>query len=72
MDKKSKLTVIKGEGGRGVKGWTGGLGLAYAHCGIWNDCPNGDLLYTTGYSTQYSVIIYMGKESEGEWMWVFV
>ena len=22
-----------------VGGWIGGLGLAYAHCGIWNDWP---------------------------------
>ena len=21
------------------EGWTGGLGLAYVHCGIWNDWP---------------------------------
>ena len=27
---------------------------------------NGDLLYNTGNSTQYSVIIYVGKESERE------
>ena len=29
---------------------------------------NGDLLYSTENSIQYSVIIYMGKESEREWM----
>ena len=31
-----------------------------------------DLLYSTGNSTPYSVIIYMGKESENEWMCVHV
>ena len=29
---------------------------------------NGDLLYSTENSTQYSVINYVGKESEREWM----
>ena len=27
------------EASRGGEGWTGGLGLAYAHWGIWNDQP---------------------------------
>ena len=31
-----------------------------------------DLLYSTGNSIQYSVIIYMGKESEKEWMCVYI
>ena len=29
---------------------------------------NGDILYRAGNSTQYSVITYMGKEYEREWM----
>ena len=33
---------------------------------------NGDLLYSTGNSTQYSLIIYVGKVSEKEWMCVHV
>ena len=33
---------------------------------------NGELLYSTGNSTKYSVIIYIGKESEKEWMCVRV
>ena len=33
---------------------------------------NKDLLYSTGNSTQYSVMTYMGKESKKEWMYVFV
>ena len=31
-----------------------------------------DLLYSTGNSTQYSVITDMGKESEKEWIYVYV
>ena len=46
-----------------AKGWTGGLGLTNAHRGIWNDR---DLLDSTENSTKYSVIIYVGKESERE------
>ena len=30
----------------------------------------GPAIYSTGNSTQYSVITYMGKESEREWMCV--
>ena len=37
------------------------LGLTYIHYII-----NKDLLYSTGHSTQYFVIIYIGKESEKE------
>ena len=33
---------------------------------------NKDLLYSTGNSTQYTVITYMGKESEKEWKYVYV
>ena len=33
---------------------------------------NGELLYSTGNSTKYSAIIYIGKESEKEWMCVYV
>ena len=29
---------------------------------------SGDLLYSMENSTQYSIIIYLGKESEREWM----
>ena len=31
-----------------------------------------DLLYSTWNSTQYSVIAYMGKESETEWICIYV
>ena len=33
---------------------------------------NKDLLYRTGESTQYSVVTYMGKESEKEWIYVYI
>ena len=33
---------------------------------------NKDLLYSTGNSTQYSVMTYMGIESEKEWIYVYV
>ena len=32
---------------------------------------NKDLLYSTENSTQYSVIVYMGKESKKEWIYVY-
>ena len=38
----------------------------YVMTGQW------DLLYNTENSTQYSAIIYVGKESEREWMCVYV
>ena len=33
---------------------------------------NKDLLYSTGNSTQYSVMIYTGKESKKEGIYVYV
>ena len=33
---------------------------------------NKDLLYSTGNSTQYSVMAYMRKESKKEWIYVYV
>ena len=33
---------------------------------------NKNLLYSTGNSTQYSVMAYMGKESKKEWIYVYV
>lgn len=53
------------------EGWTGGLILAYAHGGTWNDWPTGTCCIT-GNPTQYSAIIYMGKESEKEWKYAYV
>jgi len=39
-DFENKLMVSKGEK-VGARGWTGGLGLTYAHCDIRNDWPMG-------------------------------
>ena len=36
---KMNLWLPKGMGGR--EGWNKGLGLAYAHCSIWNDWQTG-------------------------------
>ena len=33
---------------------------------------NKDLLYSTGDFTQYSVIIYKGKEFEKEWICIYI
>ena len=33
---------------------------------------NKGLLYSTGNSTQYSVMTYMGKDSKKEWIYVYV
>ena len=33
---------------------------------------NKDLLYSTGNSTQYSVMTCMGKESKKEWIYVYI
>ena len=33
---------------------------------------NKDLLYSTGNATQYSIVAYVGKESEEGWIYVYV
>ena len=47
-------------------GQTGGLGLAYAP-EAYGKADQLGLLYSTGNSTQYSVIIHVGQEPEREW-----
>ena len=51
-----------------------GLGFGMGICTLWSvEClANRDLPYSTGDSTQYSVIIYVGKESEKEWICIQV
>ena len=57
--------------GWGMAG-TGDLKLAHAHC-ILNAWPMGTCSTTQRtLRNRYSVIIYMGKESEKEWMCVYV
>ena len=55
-------------GGVGEMDWGFGIGI----CPLWymEWLVNGDLLYSPENPTQYSVIIYMGKESEKEWLCV--
>ena len=44
-----KPMVTKGDRlGEGEEEWTGGLGLAYAHHGIWNDWPTGTCCIAQG------------------------
>ena len=38
----------------------------------WTTTTNKHLLYSTGNSTQCSVMTYMGKESKDEWIYVYV
>ena len=54
-----------------TKGWLGrdGLGVWDWHRHTVAYMANGDLLYSTGSSVQYSVV-YVGKESEKEWICV--
>ena len=64
---ENTLMVTKRDRWWGGKKWIGGLELAYAYCDIWNGWPAGTCcMYGTGNSTQYSVIIYLGKEFEKE------
>ena len=51
---------MEGKDGLGVGDW-------HMHTIVYRVEVNGDLLYSPGNSTQYSVINYMGKESEKEW-----
>ena len=51
--------VIRGSGEGGGMNLEFGIGVCTLLCMEW--MVNGDLLYSTGNSTQYSVITYMGK-----------
>ena len=63
-DAENKLMVTKGEVGGGIN-WEIGIDtLLYT--------TNKKLLYSTGSSTQYSVMTYMGIESKKEWIYVYV
>ena len=65
---KTRVTVSKEEMlGRGIK-W--GLGTDI-HTLLYMERTNTkDLLYSTGKSTQYSVVTHTGEESEKEWICV--
>ena len=65
MEKNMKKNAyIKTEVCGGVDWWFG-IGIYTLRYMQW--LVNGDLLYSTETSTQYSVKIYVGKESEREW-----
>ena len=59
--------VTKGDrpAGAGMD-WGCGIGTCTRRSVEWR--ANGHLLSSTATSTQYAVIIYMGNESEGEWL----
>ena len=59
---------------RGQFGGRMDRGCGIGRCTLWymEWLANGDLLYSTGNSTQYSVMICVGKESKREWMCVHV
>ena len=61
-DFENKLMVTKGErwGGRGEINWEVRINIHTLYIKIINK----DLLYSSGNSTQYSVITYTGKESK--------
>ena len=74
IDFENKLMVTKGD----REWWWGGVGMDWGLeigtctllCVEW--LAIGDLLYSTGNSTQYSVIAYMEKESEKKGICVYV
>ena len=59
-DFENKLRLSKGTGG----GWDGlGVWDWHRHTVVLEWLANGDLLYSSGNSTQYSTIVYVGKET---------
>ena len=59
----------QGEIGRGIN-WEIGIDI---HILLYiKQITNKNLMYSTGNSTQYSVMAYMGKESKKEWINVCV
>ena len=66
---KTNLWLPGDKGGGGIN-WEIGIDV-YTLLHI-KQITNKDLLYSTGNSTQYSVMAYMGKESKKEWIYVNV
>ena len=64
---KANLYLPKEKRGQGINQEYGITGLLYI-----KQINNKDLLYSTGNSTQYLVITYNGRESEKEYMCVWV
>ena len=65
---REQIYGYQGEGLRGGIDWEFGIDM-YTLLYL-KYITNRDLLYSTGNSTQYSIITYMGKESEKEWIYV--
>ena len=59
-----KLMVTKADRLRGDSGF----GIGICKLKYMERLANGDMLYSTENSTQYSMVIYVGKELEREWM----
>ena len=76
MQNRNRLTdfekLILTKGDRWGVGRRDGLGVWdwHMHTDIYGMIGQWGLLYSTGNSTQYSVLIYVGKESEREWICV--
>ena len=66
----NKLLITKRNSWQGGIDWEFGTGTCTLKYKKW--LVNGDLLYSTKKSIQYSVIIYVGKESEREWMYIHI
>ena len=67
---KNNLTATKGETLVGGINQEFGINMYTLLYIKW--ITNKDLLHSTGKSIQYCVITYMGKESEKEWIYVYV
>ena len=66
---ENKYMDTRGEGEGGMN-WEIGIDIYTLLC--IKQITNENLLYSTGNSTQYSVVTYMGKESKKEGIYVYV
>ena len=67
---ENKLLITKGD--RCERGMYWGFGIGICTWWYMEWLASGDLLYSTGNSSQYSVIIHMGKDYEKEWIPIHV
>ena len=68
LENKLRVTQVERWGEKhklGVWDW-------HIHTTVYKIDNQQEPTYSTGNSTQYSVITYMGKESEKEWIYVYV
>ena len=68
-DVENKLMVTRGEGEEEIN-WE--IGIDIYTLLYTKQVTNKDLLYSTGNSTQYSVMSYMEKNLKKEWIYVHV